>query len=470
MPEHVSFILRTDGYKPSHWLQYPANTTSVYAHFLSRGGRFTQTIMFGLQYYLTKYLEGAVINLDEITDADQFFLDYFGTDKVFNYGGWMRLLEKHEGCLPISIKAVPEGLPIPTNNILMTVENTDPEFYWLTTYVEGLLSKIWYPTTVATLSYEIRKLILSYLKQTGDEALIDYKLHDFGYRGVSSEESAAIGGLAHLLNFRGTDTIMALPLGAKYYKASKIANSIPAAEHSTMTAWGKVGELAAYENMLSEFPTGLVAVVSDSYDIYNACQNIWGSKLREKVLARDGVLVIRPDSGEPATVVRGVLRILGEQFGFDENEKGYRVLNPKVRVIQGDGVNYDTIKAILSMMQKDGWSADNIAFGMGGALLQQVNRDTQSFAYKCSHVVVDGEGRDVFKKPITDPDKASMAGRLKLVRIHGAHGKVYRTIRQDVSLERDVLQEVFRDGEVKRRYSFDECRANTAKSIEYWRG
>jgi nicotinamide phosphoribosyltransferase len=213
-----------------------------------------------------------------------------------------------------------------------------------------------------------------------------------------------------------------------------------------------------------------VAVVSDSYDIYNACQNIWGSKLREKVLARDGVLVIRPDSGEPATVVRGVLRILGEQFGFDENEKGYRVLNPKVRVIQGDGVNYDTIKAILSMMQKDGWSADNIAFGMGGALLQQVNRDTQSFAYKCSHVVVDGEGRDVFKKPITDPDKASMAGRLKLVRIRGAHGKVYRTIRQDVSLERDVLQEVFRDGEVKRRYSFDECRANTAKSIEYWRG
>lgn len=464
----ASLILRTDGYKPSHWLQYPPKTTNVYAHFMSRGGRFEETVFWGLQYPLMEYLSQPIV-LEDIIEARELFADYYGNDKIFNEQGWSNLLVKHKGLMPVVVRAVPEGLPIPTQNVLMTVENTDPEFPWVTTYVEGLLSKVWYPTTVATLSRECKKVILKYLQETGTPELIDYKLHCFGYRGVSSEESASIGSAAHLLNFRGSDTIVALPFVRRYYGGKKIANSIPAAEHSTTTSWGRNGEAAAFENMLDKFPTGYVAVVSDSYDIYKACREIWGDKLKRKVLARDGVLVIRPDSGKPEVVVEQVLTILAECFGFEPNSKGYKVLNPKVRVIQGDGVGYDSISEILATIKKRGWSADNISFGMGGALLQKLDRDTQRFAYKCSSVIVDGEQRDVYKNPITDLGKQSMAGRLKLVRVIGPHGQAYRTLLQGTGFEDDAMQEVFRDGYVKKTYTFDECRANTERSVEYWR-
>src|SRR5260370_42083436 len=190
--------------------------------------------------------------------------------------------------------------------------------------------------------------------------------------------------------------------------------SIPAAEHSTITAWGRESEVQAYDNMLTQFPQGLVAVVSDSYNVYEACEKLWGEALKEKVLHRQGTLVVRPDSGNRREVVLKVLEILAEKFGFETNRKGYRVLNPKVRVIQGDGVNYWTIQDTLTAMNRAGWSADNITFGMGGALLQQLNRDTQKFAFKCSNVTVNGEDRDVFKDPVDGHDKASKCARLAL--------------------------------------------------------
>src|SRR5262249_42466667 len=222
--------------------------------------------------------------------------------------------------------------------------------------------------------------------------------------------------------------------------------SIPAAEHFTIMAWGRENEGRAYDNMLTQFPAGLVAVVSDSYNVYEACEKLWGEALREKVLARQGTLVVRPDSGKPREVVLKVLEILGGKFGSETNAKGYRVLNPKIRVIQGDGVNYWTIQDTLTAMNRAGWSADNITFGMGGALLQQLNRDTQQFAFKCSSVTVNGEDHDVFKDPVEGHDKASKRGRLALHLDHGRWSK--QVARRGDADHEDCLRTVFRDGEV----------------------
>jgi len=283
-------------------------------------------------------------------------------------------------------------------------------------------------------------MIGEYLEKTGDPSGIDFKLHDFGFRGVSSVESAGIGALAHLVNFLGTDTMQALVVAAKYYnQVDNVGYSIPASEHSTITSWGQEGEVKAYENMLDAYADSpLRACVSDSFDIYNACENIWGGVLKDKVLNLKGTLIIRPDSGDPKTVVLKVLDILWDKFGGKINAKGYKVLDPHVRVIQGDGVNYESINQILFAVTRHGFSIDNIAFGMGGGLLQQLDRDTQKFAFKCSSITTDGVEKDVWKDPVTDKGKASKRGRFN------NHG----------------LVEVFKNGQVTKSYTLDEVRAN----------
>lgn len=434
----------TDSYKVSHYKQYPPGTTRVYSYFESRSGSVhPATTFFGLQYWLKQYLVGAVVTRQKIDEAEELFNLHFG-GKVFNRAGWEYILEAHNGRLPIEIKAVPEGTVVGESNVLMTVENTDPKVFWLTNYLESLLVQVWYPSTVATQSRAMKAVILKYLNQTGDPGLIDFKLHDFGFRGVTCPEQAAIGGAAHLVNFKGTDTVAGLVLVRRFYGEPVAGFSIPAAEHSTITSWGREHEVEACRNMLTQYPTGLVATVSDSYDIFNCCANIWGGELKQEVLARDGVLVIRPDSGDPPTVVVKVLEILGEKFGTTTNAKGYKVLHPKVRVIQGDGIDSKMLSLILVAMEQSGWSADNIAFGSGGGLLQKLNRDTQRFAFKCSSVTVNGEEQDVFKQPITDSGKKSKSGRLKLVRPE-ADGL---TTVPASDPRPDVLQLVYRNGEL----------------------
>lgn len=457
-----NIALLTDSYKAGgHWQQYPPGTSKVYSYLESRGGRFASTVFFGLQYILDTYLSGeGRINPSQVMDADALYKMHFGQE-LFNKAGWTHICRDHSGRLPVSIKAVPEGTVVPTHNVLMTIENTCPKCYWLTNYLETLLVQVWYPITVATQSREIKKLILTYLTKNGDPALIDFKLHDFGFRGVSSVESAGIGGAAHLVNFKGTDTVRGIELLAKHYGEPCAGFSIPASEHSTITSWGREHEVDAMRNMLEKYPTGLVACVSDSFDIYKACTEKWGGELRDKVLARDGCLVVRPDSGNPPDVVIEVVRRLAEAFGYSVNNKGYKVLNPKVRVIQGDGVNFDSIAEILRRLDQNDWSADNVAFGMGGALLQKLDRDSQRMAFKCSYIeleeydhgpllgATDTIRRDVFKQPITDPGKDSKRGRLKLCK--GAKG--YFTQPIGVGLpDEDHLVEVFRDGEVLMRW------------------
>lgn len=458
-----SILYLTDSYKITHWKQYPPGAEHVYSYFESRGGEFDWTVFFGLQYLLKKYLEGPVLTFKDVDAAESFWRVHFGQSGLYNRDGWMRMLEKHHGVLPVSIKAVPEGSVINTRNVLMTVENTDPEFPWLTNILETLLVQVWYPMTVATLSREMKKLILQHLKRSGDPDGVDFKLHDFGFRGVSSVDSAGIGSGSHLVNFLGTDTPQGIRFCMKYYNADVCGFSIPASEHSTITSWGREREVDAFANMLEQYPTGLVACVSDSYNIYDACTNLWGDKLKEKVLARDGTLIVRPDSGDPPTVVGDILDLLGKAFGYTTNAKGYKVLPPQVRVIQGDGIDYMMTRAILTTLQLKGWSADNIAFGMGGALLQKMNRDTQQCAFKCSDIVIDGEHHPVFKDPVDDSGKRSKAGRLKLIETLGTHGTVYKTVNESDEGE-DQLVEVFRDGKILKEYNFNEIRKRASES------
>jgi len=455
-----NIILLTDSYKVSHWRQYPPDTSNVYSYYESRGGKFSHTLFFGLQYIIDRYLTNPVTAAD-IIEAKELLATHFGSEDLFNAEGWEKIARK--GYLPIRIRAVPEGTRVPVSNVLMTVENTDPEFYWLTNYLETLLAQIWYPITVATLSHETRRVILSYLEANGDPAGVDFKLHDFGFRGVSSVESAGIGGAAHLVNFVGTDTLAALRILRDYYGAEQAAGySVPAAEHSTITSWGRHGEIDAFRNMIEvygKYP--FVSVVSDSYDIYRATRDYWGGKLRDQVLAMPGTLVVRPDSGDPHVVVGRVLDILGDTFGYAINDKGYKVLNPKVRVIQGDGMSYETIEQTLGTMDNHGWSADNVVFGMGGGLLQKLDRDTQKFAFKCSSVVVAGERRDVYKDPIGDKGKQSKRGRLALIR----DDNEFTTVPEKEANGCDELVTVFENGEVKTRYTLADIRENAGTAV-----
>lgn len=448
-------ICFTDGYKVTHWKQYRDGITGSFSFFGSRGGEFPDTVFFGLQYYLKEYFAGSVISDEKITHARRRFKDYFGTDAYFNEDGWRNIVDRHSGRLPLLIKAVPEGTIVPAGNALLTVESTDPDFFWGPSYVEPPLSMLWYPCTVARRSYASRMLIRGYLERTGDPSLLDFKLHDFGLRGSTSFESSGIGDMAHLLSFKGTDTLPGIEFAEEYYGEQSAGFSVAAAEHSTITSHGRGNEKEAYEKILKEFPTGVVAVVSDSYDIFHACSEIWGGELKDRVLERDGVLVVRPDSGYPPDVVLRVLDILGEKFGYGFNGKGYKKLNPKVGVIQGDGVNYGMKDTILGRMAMEKWSADNVAFGSGGALLQDMNRDTQKFAYKCSAVHADGVWEGVMKDPITDPGKRSMPGRLKLIIKDGKYKTVQEHEEPDCP---NLLVPVFKDGVILKEYSFQDIR------------
>ena len=456
----INRIIDTDSYKASHFLQYPPNTTRAFFYLESRGSErdYAATVFFGLQYILKRYFTEKFTQ--EMVEEAREVITAHGLP--FNYAGWTRLIEKHGGVLPLRVRAVAEGSVVPTRNVLMTVETTDDEFFWLGSWFETQLMRIWYSCTVATQSYYIKRDVYRFLQETADDAdaEITFKVHDFGARGVSSQETAAIGGAAHLVNFMGTDTMAALLLHRDFYHAPMAGFSIPAAEHSTITSWGRENEAEAYRNMLRQFarPNSLVAVVSDSWNIFNAVEKIWGEQLREEVVDSGATVVIRPDSGEPVEVVSRVAQILGEKFGFEINSKGYKVLK-NVRIIQGDGVNQDSIKAILQRLKNEGFSASNIAFGIGGSLLQKINRDTMRFAYKCSAIVAGGNLIEVYKQPITDSGKDSKRGRLDLIRDEGGE---YKTVKledaETISAENSQMQTVFEDGEILVDDNLDEIR------------
>ena len=457
----TNLILSTDSYKQSHFLQYPPEARAISAYLEARHNDFAKEVLFlGLQPYLIDYLGRAVSKAD-VEEAEAICTAH---GVPFNRAGWDRIVAVHGGYLPIEIKALPEGMMVPTGVPLVQVENTDPALPWLPTFIEtALLRAVWYPTTVGTLSWKCKAIIRAGLDKSSDDPAgqLPFKLHDFGARGVSSGESAALGGMAHLVNFMGTDTLEGIMAARRYYGADMPGFSIPAAEHSTMTSWGREREAAAYENMLDAFDGEgrIVAVVSDSYDLDKAVADIWGGQLHAKVAARKGTLVVRPDSGDPIETPLRTVKTLWEKFGGAVNSKGYRVLDPHVRVIQGDGMNIASIARLVERMIEEGFAIDNIAFGMGGGLLQQVNRDTLRFAMKANAMQVDGgTWHDVSKAPATDPTKGSKAGRQAVVRENGV-----LTARRLDQIEpgADLLTPVWRNGELLVCHSFDQLRARS---------
>jgi len=475
MKTQENFVLLADAYKYSHHKLYYPGTTKIYSYLESRGGQFNETVFFGLQYFLKYYLEGKVITKEKIDEAEVLLQQVFGRNDVFDRSKFDYIVNKYDGRLPVRIKAVPEGTVIPVNNVLMTIENTDPECFWLSNFLETLLMQVWYPNTVATVSREVRKIVEEYFEETASESsksAIDFVLNDFGFRGVSSVESAGLGGAAHLISFMGSDTIMGSVLAQRYYNTQKVYGlSVPATEHSVCTLLGEEGELEVFKHILKTFPSGVVACVSDSFDIFRACSQYWGTELKELILKRDGVLVIRPDSGDPVFTLLKVFDILLNKFGFTINAKGYKVLPPQVRVIQGDGINVQTIRSIYGALKVNGISAENLVLGMGGALLQKVDRDTQKFAFKCSYAEVNGKPVDVQKHPVevdshgklTQSFKTSKAGQLKLIKT----GQSYHTVRKETMPEHgDQLITVFENGELFNQVSFEEVRDRAAVNKE----
>ncbi len=465
MNTRENFIKLSDSYKFTQWPMYLEDTENISSYFESRpGAKYPYTVVFGLQIILKNYFEGVVVTADDVNEAEEFSKAHFGMD-LFNRKMWDRIVNVHGGKLPIRIKAVPEGMAVPTNNVLFYVEATDETCAALVSPCETILTHFWSSSNVATISRDLRVYFeKAFNKTVGKDQmfLLPFMLHDFGFRGVSSVESAGMGGAGHLVNFMGTDTIVGITYAQRYYKAGMAGFSVPASEHSVMCSLGEEGEIDMVRRLIKQYPKGILSVVSDSYDITRAIKN-YGTVLKDEILARDGKFVVRPDSprfkgDEACDQIKWIVEQLEIYFGSTVNEKGFKILNPKVGIIYGDGLSVNEIKDSIDALVQNGWAASTCVFGMGGGLLQKHNRDTQRNAFKCSAQKRSGVWIDNYKKPL-DTTKASKKGRLKLVWDIGAHGKTLTTVGIDDPRE-DVLQVVFENGVMVKEYTFDEVREN----------
>jgi nicotinamide phosphoribosyltransferase len=452
-----NILLDTDSYKYSHPKQFPEGTEYAFAYIEPRraDGEIDEVLFFGLQAELMK-LEGQVVTQAMLDEAAP-FIEAHGLSLYVEM--FQHIIDAHGGRLPVQVDALAEGTIAPVSIPQVRIVNTDPKCWALPGFLETrLLRAVWYPSTVATISNFVVRQIRDRLIQTdGSDEGLAFKLHDFGARGATSAESAALGGAAHLVNSMGTDTVGGLVLARNAYGAEMAGFSIPATEHSTVTSFGVDGELDFMRRFLSDNPQGIIACVSDSYDLMRAVRDYWGSELRDAVMAREGVLVVRPDSGDPLQIVPEVIEALMEKFGFSETVNGYRSLPAQVRVIQGDGVNKVSIVQIMEKMIERGLAIGNIAFGMGAGLLQKLDRDTFSYSMKTSAICVDGVWRDVFKDPVTAlGSKTSKKGRLGVMKTDS--GRFVVRPQGNIPTGHDSLRPVFLNGELVERQSFDAIR------------
>ena len=447
-------ISDVDSYKLPHYKDYVDGTETVYSYFEARkGAKFPTQKFVGLQYLLHQLAKPTT--QAELNEAYQLSVEH---GCPLNLEGWQYILDTYNGHLPVIIKALLEGTVAPVSTCLLTIENTDNKCAWLTNYCETALSRVWYPTSVATLSYYIKRMLRKYMEETSkdDMSLLDFQLHDFGSRSSSSRESSAIGGAAHLTNFLGTDTFSALKLLKDYYGATSAAGfSVVATEHSIMTSLGAAGEEELFLQLLEKHPTGILSLVIDSYNYRNFIK--MSGRHKEKILARAGQTVFRPDSGEPIYTSMDVFLMLEEEFGTTVNSQGYRVLNSKVGMLWGDGIDMNGIDGILHNFQVNNISSSNIVFGMGGHLLQDPKRDDNRFAFKCSAQKRNGVWFDIMKNPL-DTSKASKRGRLGV--IWDAEGQLITVNQNDgrYSQEHDLLKPVFYNGHIVNNVTIDDLR------------
>lgn len=477
-------LLGTDVYKMGHMEQYVPGCNKVYSYLMARKSDvFNETVFFGLQYYIKEYFE---VRLTQQMGVE--FLHY--REKILGSNS-QDVVNKITslcglGYFPLEIKAVKEGTVMAPRNVMMTITNTIPEFYWVVGFVESLILKIWYPITVASCCHKYRRLVDEYWHETVEEGYAqffrNFAVHDFGYRGDQSEEGAGISGASHLLSFMGSDTVPAYPFIDRYYGISEgydlpIMASVPASEHSVMCSFGQSDELAAFNHMLNTYPSGIVSIVSDTYDVYRVLTE-FAERLKPRIMARgDGSKVVfRPDSGNPEHIIcgdpnapigtnehKGALQLLEEVFGVSVNEKGYKVLNPKVGLIYGDGMFYDRYLSTLERMADMGFAASNLVIGVGG-ILRYHSRDTLGFALKATYVEVNGNPMDIEKDPVTDHLKKSHKGLLCLINNPNAsvNSEKFTTIDQCswIDEEKSFLQTAFLDGKISSEYeqTFDQVR------------
>ena len=456
-----NIIINTDNYKHCHYSLYPKGTEYVSSYIESRGGDYPSTMFVGLQAFLRDYLMRP-ITLEDIDEAE-------ATEREqgmhFNRENWMGILNDHGGYLPVEIEAVPEGTVLPPRNVLVQLINTDPKYFWATSFFEtALLRAVWYPTTIGTLSWLCKQIIKEALDHTSDHPeLLRFMLHDYGARGVSSQQSAALGGLAHLVNFNQSDTVPGIIAAKKWYNAVDPSNSGPNSEHAGFCAWGRENEVHAMRNMLETYrENGVALLLTDTYDHEHAVKNIIGKELKEEIQNFPGLVGARPDSGDIVQVTSDTTEWLMDAFGYTTNSKGYKILPDYIRVVQGDGVVFSSLREVYIEMERRGLAADNAVFGMGGGLLQHVNRDTMNFGQKANAVCVNGEWRDIYKQPTGDSMKISKAGRLALKYENGE----YETVPRDsCSPEENVLQPVFRDGKLLKKWDFTELIERSERDV-----
>ena len=474
-PENL--ILKSDSYKINHWEMLPAGSNYLYSYVESRGSDqwtvrgvnqgYTTTVWFGLQAILKRHFSGR-LTMKDVDEAEELVELHMGPG-IFNRTGWETIVTKFKGRLPLRIRALKEGTVVPTGNVMMTVENTHPDFAWLVSYFEPMFLQVWYPTTVASVSYSIRQVVEQAFKDTVDDGTDScFKLHDFGFRGVSSVESARIGGAAHLIaGWKGTDTIQAIIELKQHYgvkKGEMPAFSVRATEHSVVCANSDADSRDDYAALemavqLLEKHGGIVACVGDTYSIRRFAEWVSSDPIKTRIMNSGGTFVLRPDSGNPLEIPVEIIGILMAGFGYTTNSKGYKVLPSCIRVLQGDGINESSIRGIYDNMFKLMYSADNIVFGMGGALLQHCDRDWFKFAMKASALCVDGEWRDLYKDPDTDSVKRSKKGRV--VTFKDVQGKFFSD-REELQLTNthlvDQLVTVWEDGDLLVDWSFGEIR------------
>lgn len=481
-PNLKNITLLTDSYKIPHWLMMSDDTENVFSYGESRvGAKYPYTMWAGLQMILKDHFVDNRVTLDDVLEGEEFSLQHFGQDGLFNSEMWKHIIKKHDGRLPIRIRAVPEGTAIPVGHPLINVEITDEEIKnvrGLTNHFETILTHTWYPSNVATIGFHLKKSLLPLFKQSSDNvddssenAFIllnkqtDFYLHDFGFRGATCVEASGRGGAAHLINYKGSDTIIGIQYGRYYYNTNEMLGfSVPASEHSIKTSLGQDGEHIVTRHLIKTFPNGILSDVQDSYNIEEAVHYI-GKFLKKEILARNGKYVFRPDSPRfkgdtPKDQILWIVEHLGHYFGYTVNKKGFKVLNPKVGVIYGDGLSFDEIVDSAKHLVLNGWSVENCVYGMGGGLLQKHSRDTQRNAFKSSAQKRKGTWFDVFKNPV-DKSKSSKKGKVET--FINENGEYFTGLVGDGHTP--FMETIFENGELVKEYTFQELRENARKSL-----
>jgi nicotinamide phosphoribosyltransferase len=488
-------LLQTDAYKLGHIKQYIQGTEVVYSNFTARSGKHSgikdcKGVYFvGLQHFVKEYLIDEWNTSffskprDQVVKRYKRFVDkMLNSDVDVSHIGVLHDL----GYLPITIKALPEGSFVPFKVPLLTVINNIPEFFWLTNYIETVLScEMWLGIASATRYMEFKKTSLKYSELTcNDNSFVPFQNHDFSMRGMQNRQSAAVSGFAVLaMGSVGTDTLPAIELAEDYYGANideeLVGCSVPASEHSTQTSYGVENELESIRHLIEDvYPDGIFSMVSDSWDFWQLVTEYLPA-LKDTIMNRNGKLTIRPDSGDPVDIIcgtysvlngrspeqKGLIECLWETFGGTINSKGYKELDPHIGAIYGDSITLERQDTILRKLMEKGFASNNIVFGVGSYTYGMVSRDSFGIAFKSTYVKVNGVGKPIFKDPKTDSDgtKKSAKGLLMVSHENGQY-----TLNDDVDAKQEkhgCLEVVFKDGKLVKETTLAEIRQLVNKSL-----